>query len=62
MSKKNINESIRDAWQKSLQNGETIRSIRQKEKSQLDSIVEETRNNVLSQTARTGSDSRKHEH
>ena len=51
MSKKNINESIRDAWQKSLQNGETIRSIRQKEKSQLDSIVEETRNNVLSHLA-----------
>ena len=51
MSKKNINESIRDAWQKSLQNGETIRSIKQKEKSQLDSIVEETRNNVLSHLA-----------
>jgi len=51
MSKKNINESLKDAWQKSLQNGETIRSIKQKEKAQLDSIVEETRNDVLSHIA-----------
>jgi hypothetical protein len=48
MSNKNINESLRDAWQKSIQNGDTIRSIRQKEKDQIDSIVEDKRNNVLS--------------
>ena len=51
MSNKSINESIREAWQKSLQNGDVIRSIKQKEKAQIDSIVENTRNNVLSHIA-----------
>ena len=53
MGKKNIMESLKDAWQQSMENGQQLNQQKQNETQKISAVIDTTRNEVLNHIKET---------